>query len=795
MLPLASPESQTYLHMLLKHVQKTLLCLLTAGTTPAFSQSLPWEYSITPDGRQMIIGANTHSGLYDQSLVRRLDLTFASPNFWTQLTNNYSTKTYLPATLTIDGTSWDSVGVRFRGNTSYQTGASQKKSFKIELDNWKSGADYDGYSTIKLNNAAQDASMMREVFYTTMIRRHIPTAKSSFVKLYLNGANWGLYSNIQQLNKDFFEEWFFSNDGIWWRADRPPGSTGPGGGWGDGTAAMNYLTADTSSYKPYYTLKESTRTQPWDYLVRVCDKLENTPLASLEDTLLNYMDLDRTLWYLASEIAWTDDDSYVYKGKMDYYVHLEEETNLIVPIEYDGNSALEPTPATSWGVFYNANNANYPLLNRLLAVPSLRQRYLAHMRTIIAEEFDTAMTNAVFASYRALVDTVVTNDPKKMFTYSQYNSEIQVLKNFINTRKNYINSNAEIQQIAPVISSAPYFVNGVQYQQPASGQAVNIRATVTSAAGIDNVQLYFTGNLVGRFFKSPMYDDGLHDDVAAGDGIYGGTIPGYYAGTLVRYYIQAASANTSKSVSYLPAGAEHNVFIYTVAPLASADTAIVINEVMASNVSTAADNFGEYDDWIELYNKSTSPVDLSGYYLTDNPLNLDKFEIPAGTIIQPNDYLIVWADEDSSQGPYHANFKLSAIAELLMLLDTNGNIVDSLTWTGQLADMGYARVPNGTGNFVIQSPTFSANNNSVGLNEEVLSQPVQLSVYPNPAGDQVQIQVSDSEERDLEVYNTVGELIERRSYSGFYHVTTETWAAGVYYVRCGEAVKKLIIRH
>lgn len=780
----------------MKHPASTLLTLLlTAATTLVTAQSLPWEYSITPDGRQMIIGANVHNGLYDQSLVRRIDLTFPTPNFWTLLTNNYATKTYIPATLTIDGTSWDSVGVRFRGNTSFQTGSSQKKSFKIELDNWRPGADYDGYSTLKLNNAAQDPSMMREVFYTAMIRRHIPTAKSSFVKLYLNGANWGLYSNVQQLNKDFFEEWFFSNDGIWWRADRPPGSTGPGGGWGDGTAALNYLTPDTSSYKPYYTLKESTRTQPWDYLVRVCDKLENTPLTALEDTLLNYMDLDRTLWYLATEIAWTDDDSYVFKGKMDYYVHLEEETGLIVPIEYDGNSALETTPASTWGVFYNVSNANYPLLNRLLNVPALRQRYLAHMRTIIAEEFDTALTNAVFAGYRALVDTVVTNDPKKMYTYSQYNTEVQVLKNFINTRKNYINANTEIQQIAPVIAAAPYFVGGVSYQQPAAGQSVTVRATVSSTAGIDKVRLYYAGSMVGRFFRTDMFDDGVHDDGAAGDGVYGAAIPAYPAGRLVRYYVEAASANTAKSVSYLPAGAAHNVFIYTVAPLASADTSIVINEIMASNVTTAADNFGEYDDWIELYNKSAAVVDLSGYFLTDNPLNLNKWEFPAGTIMQPNDYLIVWADEDSSQGAYHANFKLSSIAELLLLLDPQGNVVDSLSWTGQLADMGNARVPNGTGNFVIQSPTFAANNNSVGLSENTIAPPVQLSVFPNPAGDQVQVQVYDREERDLEVYNAIGQPVERRSYASFYHLNTADWAPGVYYLRCGEGVKKLIIRH
>jgi spore coat protein CotH len=784
--------------MQLKRILKScaLLSILLGGNV--YAQNLPYEYSISTDGRQMILGTKAHTGLFDQTQVRRIDLTFPSTNFYTQLTSNYATKTYIPATLTIDGVSWDSVGVRFRGNTSYmQTGSSQKKSFKIELDNWISGSDYDGYSTIKLNNAAGDASMMREVFYTTAIRKHIPTAKSSFVKLYLNGSNWGLYTNVQQMNKDFLEEWFFSNDGIWWRADRPTSTGGPGGGggWGDGTAALNFLTSDTADYQQYYTLKESTRTQPWDYLVTVCDKLENTPLAALEDTLLNYMDLDRTLWYLASEIAWTDDDSYVYKGKMDYYVHLEEETGLVVPMEYDGNSALETGPATSWSVFYNATNANYPLLNRLLNVPTLRQRYLAHMRTIIAEEFDTSLTNATFASFRALVDTVVTNDPKKMYTVTQYNNEVQVLKNFINTRKNYINSNAEIQQVAPVITDAPFFVTGVQYQQPAAGQTVQVRSTISSTAGIDNVQLYYSPTIVGRFYKTEMFDDGAHDDGGAGDGVFGGTIPAYGAGTWVRYYVQAASANTAKSVSYLPVGAEHNVFFYTVAPLASGDTSLVINEIMASNVSTAADNFGEYDDWIELYNKSNLPIDVSGYYLTDNPINLDKFEIPAGTIIQPNDYLIVWADEDSSQGPYHANFKLSATAELLMLLDPSQNVVDSVSWTGQLADQGYARVPNGTGNFVIQGPTFSANNNSVGINEISNDIPAQISLYPNPATDLVQIQLLDDNQRDLEIYNAFGQQIERKGYTSFYSISTSDWAAGVYYVRCGESVKKLVIRH
>jgi len=758
------------------------------------SQNLPHHMEITPDGRMLLTGATNNNDFYDQTLVRPIYLTFASPNFWTQLTTNYATKTYLPATMLIDGMVYDSVGVRFRGNTSYNTGTSQKKSFKIELDNWITTQDYDGYSTFKLNNAAQDPSMMREVFFTSMIKRHCPTAQSSFVKLYLNGANWGLYSNIQQMNNDFWEEWYLSNNGISWRADKPPGSPGGGGPqWGDGTAAINYLGTDTNTYKQYYTLKESNGIiTPWNYLVLLANKLNNTPIAALEDTLANYLDVDRTLWYLASEIAWTDDDSYVYKGKMDYYLYYDEVSGRMTPHEYDGNSALEPTPATTWGVFYNAQNVNYPLLNKLLAAPTMRQRYLAHMRTIIAEQFDTAVTNARFNAFRALVDTVVQNDPKKMYSYTQYNNEIQVLRNFVTTRKNYLNSNTEVQQVAPNILAAPYYSNGVQYQQPTDMVPVTIRASVTSTNGIDNVQLFYSNNIVGQFQKMQMFDDGAHDDSLSGDGIYGATIPGFASGTWVRYYIQAASANTAKSVRYLPAGAEHDVFIYTVAPQLANDTLVVINEIMASNFSTVTDNFGEYEDWIELYNKNTQPMDISGFYLTDNPINLNKWELPAGTIIQPNDYLIVWADEDSAQGPYHANFKLSGIGEMLYLLDPALKIVDSLSWGIQVTDQGYARVPNGSGPFIIQGPTFGANNSPTGMAENPVV-PVTLSVYPNPANDLVQVQLNDPERRDLEVFNMMGQPIERHAYATYHSVDVSQWSAGIYFVRCGETTKRLVV--
>ena len=79
---------------------------------------------------------------------------------------------------------------------------------------------------------------------------------------------------------------------------------------------------------------------------------------------------------------------------------------------------------------------------------------------------------------------------------------------------------------------------------------------------------------------------------------------------------------------------------------------------MASNESTVSDQDGEYDDWIELYNNSSSSMNISGYYLSDEADDLTKWMFPAGTKIEANGYVTVWADKDDLQSGLHADFKL-----------------------------------------------------------------------------------------------------------------------------------------
>lgn len=720
-----------------------VLLLLCFGSRVGSSQSLPSSMRLSENEHILYTDGQSSDGLYDESRIRVFELWFSQANYWQLLKNNYQTHTDLPATLIADGDTFLNVGVRFKGQTSYsQTQNSDKKSFNITMDYLVPGQDLHGYSTLNLNNCFEDASFMREVTYLHQIRKHVPAAKASYVHLYINGSNWGIYPNVQQLNRDYINDWYFSNDGTLWRADRPDGSQGGGGGpmWGDGTAALNFLGTDTATYQQYYILKSSDQANPWDDLVQVCEVLNDTPLSELEAAISQYLDLDRTLWFLASEIAFSDDDSYVFKGRMDYYLYWDPETARMTPLEFDGNSVMKSN-ATNWGVFYNETKVNYPLLNRLLAVPSIRQRYLAHMRTLVQEEMDPASFNALVDQYNALIGTDVQADPKKLYTNAQFTTEKQTIKNFVQTHRNTLLNNTEMNTAAPVISGVVMSnAAGVEWVSPVENESAKLRVTATAAAGLAGVYAWISPALYGNFSKLQLFDDGQHGDGQAGDGVFGGDIPGFATGTFVRFYVEAKSANAAGSVSFAPAGAEHNVYFYRVTASFAAERPVVINEVMASNSTTAADENGDYDDWIELYNVSDEAVDLSGFYLSDNPSKIDKWVFDEGTSIAAHGYMILWADEDGAQGPLHTNFKLSASGESLSLADSQKRLVDTVNFKQQITDMGYARVPNGSGPFVIQAPTFGVNNATVATGEPAATARVKL--FPTLASDFIRIELT-----------------------------------------------------
>src|SRR5664280_1320113 len=141
------------------------------------------------------------------------------------------------------------------------------------------------------------------------------------------------------------------------------------------------------------------------------------------------------------------------------------------------------------------------------------------------------------------------------------------------------------------------------------------------------------------------------------------------------------------------------------------ESSVVINEIMPTNTSYMADQNGEYDDWFELYNKSSLSFNISGYYLSDSKKHLSKWKIPEGTTISGKGYLVFWADKDTLQTGLHTNFKLSSSGEKVCFVTPDFLIIDKVDYPSQTIQLSYSRKPDGTGSFVWQSPTFNSSNN------------------------------------------------------------------------------------
>lgn len=163
---------------------------------------------------------------------------------------------------------------------------------------------------------------------------------------------------------------------------------------------------------------------------------------------------------------------------------------------------------------------------------------------------------------------------------------------------------------------------------------------------------------------------------------------------------------------------------------------ILINEFLASNVTTNPDmvDFGDFSDWIELYNDEDFMVDLSGYYLTDDLSEAMKWKIPDNTVIPAKGFYFLWADGyDDIPGqnyirewwprniPYitkwsHTNFKLDKDGELIALFNPEGILVDSISFSGQIEDVSFGRKPDGSENwFRFGEPTPGSSNQTDGI--------------------------------------------------------------------------------
>lgn len=725
--------------------------------------------------------------LYDINHITVIEIEFSTSDWDAIMDANDLTDdgTKLPATVTIDGHTYDSVGVAYKGNSSYSA-SNLKNPLNIEL-NYILDQRYQGYTTIKLASGKNDPSFIREVLSYEMGRKYMDMPLSNYAKVYINGAYYGLFSSSEAIDGRYAERRIYSNKNNARFKCNPPNGMGPGN-----EPSLIYLGSDSALYANIYELKSDFG---WLELITFMNQLANNP-----STIETYLDIDRTLWMLAFNNVTANMDSYSGPTKQNYYM-LYDNNGRWCPIIWDQNEGIggfenvgsgPPGPPdladlTDMDMYLRSTDTNWPLINKLLTNPRYKKMYVAHMRTILNENVVNGWYLTRGQELQNIIDAEVQAEPNGWYTYSQFTSNLnsQVsgmsgafgVAEILEGRKNYLTAQPDWNLTAPAISvpvHSPVVV-------PANTN-VTFTSTITNATYVYLGYRNFTGDV---FQKAEMFDDGLHNDGAAGDNVYGVSI--FIGAADYQYYIYAENADAAM---FSPERAEHEFYTLTV------DEDVVINEIMPKNNVTATDEEDKYEDWIELYNNSSSVLDLTGYYLSDDITTPNKWQFP-DTSIAANGFLIIWCDNDSGDVGLHTNFKLSSGGETILLSNASGFPINQITLPEIESSMTYGRYPNGTGGCIRMVPTFSASNSftAVGVEEEKLES-TQILIYPNPASDVVTINTGINDPVEVVVYNLQGKQIMRTYVMNNMQIDLSECTAGTYLIHFPTLLKteKLIIK-
>ncbi len=402
------------------------------------------------------------AGLYDGKTLRTLFIDFENANWEKELEEFHGTDVDVPAALTADGKTYPGVGVHFRGMSSYMmVSAGNKRSLNVSLDLTEKKQRLDGYKSLNLLNAHEDGSFMSSALYSEIARKHLPAPKANFVRVVINGENWGVYVNQQQFNKDFIQENYRTGKGARWKVRGSP--MGQGG--------LDYAGEDLGEYKRRYTMKDG-KDEDWKALVKLCKTLSETPAEGLQAALEPMLDIEGALWFLALDCALMNGDGYwirasdytIYRDKGGKFHVIPGDMNEAfrgvggpggpfggrpggqgfpggpqgIPGGPQGQSGPDGLPGGRPGMPFpgmptmpkvdgvkldpltGLDDAKKPLRSKLLAVPALRASYLAKVRTIAEEDLDWKNLGPVVAGYRAVIEKELAADTRKLSTMEEF---------------------------------------------------------------------------------------------------------------------------------------------------------------------------------------------------------------------------------------------------------------------------------------------------------------------------------------------------------------------------------------
>lgn len=451
----------------------TLITLLIGLFIPTAVAAQPLEASFDPLGvdtsHPNAPRSDESDTFFDDSYVHEIYLTFDEADYGT--TGWYATlydshandpdAPYFPADFSADGVTLTDVGVRFKGNSSFNT-TSIKKSFKIDFDEYDEDNDdlvfYD-LKKLNLNNSYKDPTMLREKLFLDFAGNFVAAPRAVHTKVYVNGEYYGLYTAVEQVDKTFVQNRFGNDeDGNLFKG----ASSDVADANDDFGSDLTWLGSDPESYYDYYVLKTNETTNDYSQLIAFIDVLNNTPAEDFPTALEPLFDVADGLQGLALNNLFVNLDAYNGSAH-NYYVYDRDDTGQITHIPWDTNESfgrflmfmargedpLELDPFWLPTATRPGDEEERPLMENLWANADYQNDYLCSLQQMLDSGFDVTTMEARIDELADLIRVDLCADPNKMYSNTEFETNLHTnvqdgrdtiygLRYFVQERADYL---------------------------------------------------------------------------------------------------------------------------------------------------------------------------------------------------------------------------------------------------------------------------------------------------------------------------------------------------------------------
>ena len=504
----------------------------------------------------LMIHTSFGQDLFDIKAVRTIKVTIKEKN-WEHVLDSFKNKNIdkkIEANCTIDGKKYEKIGISYKGNSSYfnvKNTGSRKLPFHLKsTQSDKKQLFFNKYKSIKLSNVFRDPSFIREVLSYNIARSYLFAAECNFANLYINNEFFGLYNCTQSIDEQFLEESFGTSTGTFIKCDPDWQLTDPKGCPANEKASLYYNTSDSNCLKNLYELQSESG---YANLLKLMNALQKGG-----DTLNKFLNIDETLWYLAFNNVLVNLDSYSGKLSHNYYLY-QDTFGIFHPIVWDlnlsfggfrhdgfQNSALNLEQMQTLSPLLHYQNPLRPLISSMMKNEQYKKQYLAHIRTILKDFFETEQYMTIANDIRKNIDNFVKKDTLSLYPYESFQQNIEKsakagsvvmvgIRELMLARSKYLLAHPLINVDFPNIKNVTHsLVNG----------EVSFEIEVEKS---NEMILYYRYENYAPFQQMVLKDDGKNGDLTENDGKINLKLP--YSSAIFHYYLCAFN---EKSAAFFP---------------------------------------------------------------------------------------------------------------------------------------------------------------------------------------------------------------------------------------------------